>query len=134
MKIPGLFVSPDAQGDIASLAWRTTRYPGVDWIDLASSSDGTATVLIRMAPGCGYPEHRHVGPEDVLVLSGGYRDDDGTGSGAEHRAGTFVRYPEGSVHSPIALEEPSGEPCLLFAVAHRGTERVAAHEPEPSGG
>lgn len=84
------------------------------------------TVLIRMAPGSGYPTHRHLGPEDVLILAGGYADDDGR----IHSAGSFVRYPAGSVHQPTALglaDEPVSESnpaCVLYAVAHGGTERV----------
>ena len=88
------------------------------------------TVLIRMAPGCGYPAHRHLGAEDVLVLRGGYRDDDG----GTYRAGDFVRYPALSEHHPIALgshEQPVGrgnEPCVLYSVAHGGTERISGRE------
>ena len=104
----------------------------MEWIDLADSERGGAspasmTVLIRMAPGCGYPRHRHVGPEDVLVLAGGYVD----GDGRRFTAGSFVRYPAGSEHEPVALgnaDEPAsaGNPsCVLFAVAHEGTQLVA---------
>ena len=136
--------------DEASLAWRTTRHPGVAWIPLhgeaqaeGSPSSGSdrggnaaprsdrasesrdSTVLIRMDPGCGYPAHRHVDVEEVLVLRGGYRDDRG-----EHRAGTYLRYPAGSVHAPVALgdrTQPVGEAnpaCVLFAVARGGVENL----------
>lgn len=118
MQIPGLSVA--ASSDLTSLPWRDTRYAGVAWVDLARADDGTTTALIRMSPGCGYPAHRHVGAEDVLVLAGGYRDDDGR----EHRAGDFVRYGPGSVHEPVALDGPEARDCLLFAVAHRGTEVI----------
>ncbi len=126
------------------LAWRSTRHAGVEWIDLApSEGDGSApasmTVLIRMAPGHGYPRHCHVGPEDVLVLAGGYVD----GDGRRFVAGAFVRYPEGSEHEPVAIGD-AGEPpssdnpaCVLFAVAHAGTERVQPHQtrgPHGAGG
>ena len=104
----------------------------MEWIDLAASEPGgpssaSMTVLIRMAPGRGYPRHRHVGPEDVLVLAGGYID----GDGRRFTAGSFVRYPAGSEHEPVALgsagEPPSGDnpSCVLFAVAHEGTQLVA---------
>ena len=137
MKIPGIGATCDDEG----LAWRETRVPGVRWLPLhlaaeaggRSSSgeggeDGDATVLIRMEPGHGYPPHRHVGAEEVLVLSGGYRDEMG-----EHTEGDYVRYPAGSVHAPVALGDPgraaeaSNPPCVLFAVAHDGVELV---EPE----
>jgi anti-sigma factor ChrR (cupin superfamily) len=71
--------------------------------------------LIRMAPGCGYPEHRHRGEEHVLVLQGGYRDALG-----EHRAGDMVVYEDRSTHAPLALDGPGAEPCVLLALAHEG--------------
>ena len=84
-----------------------------------------STVLIRMAPGCGYPAHRHLDVEEVLVLRGGYRDEEG-----EHRAGSYLRYAQDSVHSPVALgdarrpEGPDNQACVLFAVARGGVLNV----------
>ncbi len=121
MHLPGLSLT----GSLSELPWRETRYEGVQWLDLAPDSDGPArTVLIRMAPGCGYPRHRHLGPEDVLVLSGGYTDDDGRALGA----GDFVRYPAGSEHAPLANGGPGAADCVLLAVAHGGTELSAIDE------
>ncbi|MEL6429182.1 MAG: cupin domain-containing protein [Planctomycetota bacterium] len=126
MRIPGLKLD----GALDELPWRSTREPGIAWIDLGAEPGVDAmTVLIRMNPGCGYPRHRHLGAEDVLVLAGGYEDDDGR----RCVAGDFVRYSAGSSHAPCALGDagsPAGEDnpaCILFAVAHGGTERV---EPE----
>ena len=82
-------------------------------------------MVIRMAPGCGYPPHRHVGAEDVLVLRGGYRDEMG-----EHLEGTFVSYPAGSTHAPVARgdrnlpESAENPPCILFAFARGGVENL----------
>lgn len=129
MHLPGLRID----GDLDGLPWRGTRYPGVQWLDLGQgtpaggAAEGTMTVLIRMAPGRGYPAHRHLGAEDVLVLRGGYRD----GDGRVVRAGAFHRYPAGSVHAPVALGDPDRPEsdehpaCVLFSVAHGGTEVVA---------
>ena len=117
MRLPGL----ELNGSLDGLEWRETRYPGVSWIDLASDPGSPSrTALIRMAPGRGYPRHRHLGPEDVLVLSGGYEDEDGQ----VFEAGAFVRYPAGSEHSPTALAGDGARDCVLLAVAHGGTERV----------
>lgn len=126
MDIPGLAIDQD----LAALSWRSTSVPGVDWIPLALEADGAggntrgaSSVLIRMQPGVGYERHRHLGPEAVLVLQGGYRDEMG-----EYSRGRFVQYPTGSVHSPVALgdcvqpasaENPA---CVLFAVAAGGIE------------
>lgn len=107
----------DADG--AEVAWRQTSSEGVEWCLLQSEASGQglaagATVLIRMAPGCGYPAHRHLDVEEVLVLSGGYRDRDG-----DHLAGDYLRYPAGSEHAPVAIGDT---PCLLYASARGGIE------------
>jgi anti-sigma factor ChrR (cupin superfamily) len=114
--------------DPSAVSWRGTSSPGVEWCLLESEGAGQgpaagATVLIRMAPGCGYPAHRHLDVEEVLILAGGYRDELG-----EHGAGEFLRYPAGSVHAPVALGDsrrsvgPDNPACLLFASARGGIE------------
>jgi len=140
MLVPGLALRIDPE----RVDWRPTRVPGVSWLPLhldaehgpratrdAPADAGTppepsdATALIRMEPGCGYPPHRHRGVEEVLVLQGGYRDDRGT-----HTCGSYVRYPEGSRHAPVAVgdaerpEGPDNPACVLFAVARGGVELV----------
>jgi putative transcriptional regulator len=104
--------------DFSKIEWRTTRYRGI-YLHFLRRDDATsdATVFIRMEPGCAYPSHRHTGPEEVLVLQGGYRDDRG-----EHRAGDYILNEPGSAHQPIALD--CGEDCILFAVAHSGIEVI----------
>ena len=91
------------------------------WIPLLLESDSgprvegepaDTAVLIRMDAGCGYPRHRHVGVEEVLVLAGGYADEFG-----EYAQGEYVRYAAGSVHAPVALD---GAACVLFATARGG--------------
>lgn len=81
--------------------------------------------MIRMDPGCGYPAHRHQGIEDVLVLQGAYRDDQG-----QHSAGSYFRYAAGSTHAPVAMGDPKRPPaddnpsCILFAIARGGVENL----------
>lgn len=106
--------------DLSAIPWKTTRYPGVR-VHFYSSDRATGRVvaLIGMAPGCGYPRHRHQGPEEVLVVQGGYRDELG-----EYRSGQFVRYEDGTTHAPVALD--GGEECVLFAVAHEGIALLGA--------
>ncbi len=126
MRIPGLAVKIDED----AVDWRATRHRGIEWAPLHDAADDRAdgadsTVLIRMQPGCGYPPHRHVGVEEVLVLRGGYRDDRG-----EHVAGAYLRYPAGSVHAPVATGRadlpagPANPSCLLFASARGGVENL----------
>jgi anti-sigma factor ChrR (cupin superfamily) len=120
MRIPGLKLAWSDD----NVPWRSTSYPGIYWLALhldPTSGSDDATVLIRMDPGRGYPAHRHVGIEEVLVLSGGYRDELGV-----HEAGSYVRYPAGSSHSPVATGDASravsgqNPACVLFAVARGG--------------
>lgn len=125
MRIPGLAVKVDE----TALAWRATRHAGIEWVPLYLAPEGThpaeSAVLIRMAPGRGYPAHRHIGIEEVLVLRGGYRDENG-----EHTVGAYLRYPAGSEHTPVALGDstrptgPGNEDCLLFASARGGVRNL----------
>lgn len=129
--------------DLEALPWRATSMPGVSWIPLhleepaAALPDGGprpvgATVLIRMEPGHGYAAHRHVGPEDVLVLRGGYRDEWGT-----YQRGDHVHYPAGSVHRPCALgstaaaPDDATPPCVLYSNVPAGIEFVEPRAPRP---
>lgn len=122
MRIEGWRLAVSAEG----LAWRSTDVEGVDWLPLHLGGDrsgGDVTALIRMAPGRGYPAHRHRGIEEVLVLAGGYRDADG-----EYRAGDYVRYEPGTAHAPVALGDAAREvsddnpACVLYAVSREGVE------------
>lgn len=132
---------PSLKHIVDAVAWRATRHAGIYWFPLmtdrgsgrspeaSTEADGELgddwVALIRMDPGCGYPPHRHVGVEDVLVLQGAYKDQMG-----EHHAGTYVRYPAGSSHAPVATgnrERPIGEEnpsCVLFAIARSGVENL----------
>ncbi|MBM4014425.1 MAG: cupin domain-containing protein [Planctomycetes bacterium] len=104
--------------DPDSVDWPPSRRPGISvrllWQD---ESSGDAAVLIRMEPGATYPRHLHVGDEDVLVLQGGFRDEQ-----VELKCGEFRRFPAGSIHAPVAIE--GGPPCVLFAVARGGIRLV----------
>ena len=140
MIIPGLEIKADDQ----ELPWQETQVPGVHWLPLhltpVPDSPGKpperdpnkrsgGSVLIRMAPGSSYGAHRHLGPEEVLVLRGGYRDELG-----EYSTGRYVHYPAGSSHTPVALGDPEAEEshanpaCILFAVASGGIELLGRDE------
>ncbi len=126
MRIEGLSFQEEG------LPWRATRVEGVSWLPLwqeegaqgraGGRARGGAAVLIRMAAGCGYAPHRHIGTEDVLVLQGGYEDQFGV-----HRAGEFVHYAAGTEHAPRALGDPRATgrdslACVLYAIVPQGIE------------
>jgi putative transcriptional regulator len=73
-------------------------------------------VLVRLEPGAQLPFHRHADREHVLVLEGGYRDDQ---SGAEFWRGELDVREDGSAHSFTALE---GVPCICASVAKLGED------------
>jgi putative transcriptional regulator len=67
---------------------------------------GSVLILGYMPPRRFFPAHLHQGPEDVLVLAGGYEDQLGT-----YEAGVFASYAPGSRHRP--LTEPDEECWIL---------------------
>ncbi|MCA1591149.1 MAG: cupin domain-containing protein [Acidobacteria bacterium] len=103
--------------DFSHINWRATRHRGIHLHVLRhDETNGDATVLVRMEPGCAYPAHRHRGIEEVFILQGGYRDATGV-----HRAGDYVLNEASSTHHPVALEDKQ-EDCIMLAVAHGGIE------------
>lgn len=90
--------------------------PGVDLLHLQGGPAvaGADVGFVRVAAGGAFPEHRHLGPERVLILQGGYVDDQGQTA----RAGDLVELPAGSSHSFVAL--PGDD--LIYAVVVGGVE------------
>ena len=102
--------------DLASIPFRATSHTGISiHVYYRDHATGHTAVMIKMEPGASYPQHRHRGAEELLVLQGGFRDGQGT-----YRAGEFARFEDGSVHHPIALED--GPPCIIFAIAQEGID------------
>lgn len=96
------------------LDWKVPSWPGVRLAFLHSDrSTGDATVLIELAPNTSYPAHKHLGPEEVFVVAGSYRDAVG-----EYLEGSLQRFGKGSKHAPLALAEGA----LLLARVEGGIE------------
>jgi anti-sigma factor ChrR (cupin superfamily) len=55
--------------------------------------------LLRWHPGNSFPRHIHRGGEEIFILAGRYADEHGS-----YPAGTWVRNPVGSSHTPIETE------------------------------
>ena len=68
-------------------------------------SHGTENVaLVKWQPGTVFQRHTHWGGEEIYVLEGVFEDEHGT-----YPAGTWIRNPHGSVHTPF-----SKEGCLIY--------------------
>jgi putative transcriptional regulator len=67
------------------------------------------TALVKLEPGATFPHHPHAGPEEVLVLEGGYRDS----SGLEVWRGETQKMPPRTEHSFVAFD---GVGCICASV------------------
>jgi len=90
--------------DIAPLHWRRIPlHPARYAVLFRDRVTGSALLIGHMPPRLGVPEHLHLGPEDILVLAGGYEDHVGS-----FEAGAWASYAPGTRHQPVT--EP-GEEC-----------------------
>lgn len=92
-------------------AWTASPSAGVDrvMLDRIGGEVARATSLVRYAPGSRFPAHVHGGGEEFLVLEGVFSDEKG-----DYPAGTYVRNPPGSSHSPH-----TDEGCTIFVKLHQ---------------
>ena len=65
---------------------------------------GEVTSVVRYEPGSSFSEHNHPLGEEIFVLEGEFSDEKG-----RYPAGTYIRNPPGSSHSPF-----SEKGCVLF--------------------
>ncbi|MEN0065006.1 MAG: cupin domain-containing protein [Myxococcota bacterium] len=89
-----------------ALPWVDSPMPGVRRrrLDRIGDEVARATSIVRYDKGSAFSAHTHGGGEEFLVLEGTFADEHG-----EYPAGTYVRNPPGSRHTPRA---PDG--CVLF--------------------
>jgi anti-sigma factor ChrR (cupin superfamily) len=87
--------------------WVSSPQPGVErvMLDRMGAESGRATSIVRYAPGSNFPAHAHPGGEEILVLSGAFRDGRG-----HYPAGWYLRNPPGSAHQPSS---PHGATLLV---------------------
>jgi quercetin dioxygenase-like cupin family protein len=71
--------------------------------------------FIQLEPGTVFPLHTHLGQETVMVLQGGFEDEDGS----VVRAGEIDRKDPGSSHYFTALE---GEALIYLAIIFDGVQ------------
>ncbi len=73
-------------------------------LEREAPESGEVTSLVESLPGARFPEHRHPNGEEILVLSGVFSDE-----GGDYPAGSYLRSPAGSRHSPFS--QPG---CQIF--------------------
>lgn len=88
------------------LDWVPSPAAGVSRIFLDRIGDevARATSIVRYEPNAFFDAHTHDGGEEIFVLDGVFSDE-----GGHHPAGTYIRNPPNSKHTPR-----SKEGCVLF--------------------
>lgn len=86
--------------------WQESPADGVSRVPLErmSAESGHKTTIVRFAPESFFPAHRHPLGEEIYVLEGVFSDENG-----DYPAGSYLRNPPGSSHTPF-----SKEGCTLF--------------------
>jgi anti-sigma factor ChrR (cupin superfamily) len=77
--------------------WVASPANGVDrmMLDRIGDEVARATTIVRFAPNSQFDAHTHGGGEEYLVLDGVFSDESG-----DYPAGTYVRNPIGTAHTP----------------------------------
>lgn len=101
--------------DFDAIEWEDCDIPGVRFHWLRKDENGTTAAFVRIPPGFMFPDHRHLGNEDSLVLQGGFRDSSG-----EYDRGDYIHYEAGTVQEGLVALD--GEDCILFIVTQQGIE------------
>lgn len=92
--------------DTDAMGWVESSAKGVlrKMLDRDGAESGRATSMVKYEPRCAFPEHTHDGGEEFYVLEGVFCDEHGA-----YPAGTYVRNPMGTAHSPYTEEG-----CVIF--------------------
>jgi anti-sigma factor ChrR (cupin superfamily) len=81
------------------LPWVDSPMPGVQrrMLERDGEEVARATSIVRYAPSSHFSSHTHGGGEEFFVLEGVFSDEYG-----DYPAGTYVRNPVGSTHTPFS--------------------------------
>jgi anti-sigma factor ChrR (cupin superfamily) len=85
----------------SDLEWERSPAGGV-WrkkLEREGAESGEVTSVVRYDPDSRFKRHLHPGGEEIYVISGTFKDDDGS-----YPAGTYLRNPPGSGHAPVVAE------------------------------
>ncbi len=97
--------------DTTATPWRAGLVTGLQVMPL-HSHEGIDTALVRWAPETRFNRHSHPGGEEILVLEGVFRDENG-----RYPAGTWLRSPPMSQHTPFTGPEGA---LIYVKVGHLG--------------
>ena len=83
------------------MEWIASPAGGVDrkMLDRIGDEKARATSIVRYAADSAFPEHEHPLGEEFYVLEGVFSDEHG-----DYPAGTYVRNPDGTRHSPFSKD------------------------------
>ena len=104
--------------DTATANWYPGLVPGLSVMPL-HEHEGVSTALVRWAPETQFKPHTHFGGEEILVLEGVFRDENG-----EYPQGTWLRSPCGSRHTPYTAAEGA---IIYVKVGAMAARFVAMH-------
>jgi len=98
--------------------WVDSPMPGVTrrMLDRVGGEVARATSLVRYAPGSQFARHEHGGGEEILVLEGLFRYEDG-----EYPQGSWLCNPRWRRHTPFTGPEGA---LIYVKVGHIGTETL----------
>lgn len=131
---PGMRLNADFSQRVlvraADNPWVPSPMAGVErgMLDRIGDEVARATSIVRYAPGSRFSAHVHDGGEEFLVLEGTFCDEQGS-----YRAGSYVRNPPTSRHTPSA---PDGATILVklhqFDPADRTEVRIDTTQADPA--
>lgn len=93
--------------NLDELDWRCIA--GIfDEVPVPLACRGEKASLLRLMPACPVPPHSHFGHEFILVLDGGYADENG-----QYNRGDFATLHPGASHHPVVDDK---EGCMSLVV------------------
>ena len=105
--------------DTRSMEW-TASPSGTVWrkrVHLVGGPEsGQVTSIVRYEPNATFPAHDHPAGEEILVLEGLFCDEHG-----EYPAGSWIRSPDQSRHTPYTREEGA---LIYVKVGHLAAETL----------
>jgi len=92
--------------ETASMDWETSEADGVlrKRLERIDAKPEPVTTIVRYEADSAFPAHQHIKGEEIFVLEGTFSDNHGS-----YQAGSYLRNPAGSSHSPF-----SKEGCTIF--------------------